>query len=64
MKEKKISDFNLLIFKVYIFKKLILRGGVGVMQFNGVRLSLKHNYSGRRLMGSLWDREKLIPIVD
>jgi hypothetical protein len=21
-------------------------------------------YSGRRLMGSLWDREKLIPIAD
>ncbi len=21
-------------------------------------------YSGRRLMGSLWDREKLIPITD
>jgi hypothetical protein len=24
----------------------------------------KHNYSRGRLMGSLWDREKLIPITD
>ncbi len=54
--------FNFKLKTQYIF--LGLCTPEKMMQTEIQLLIVKTNYSGRRLMGSLWDLEKLIPLAD
>ncbi len=48
----------------FVEPNLELKLGFWLKSWSLSESACQFKYSGRRLMGSLWDREKLIPITD
>ncbi len=66
MKDDGVVDDELSVGTKFFRNSILVRIALG---FHFVEINLKKIkeffiYSGHRLMGSLWDQEKLIPITD